>query len=120
MTKIVLKGNPLSTQHLYGISCRGNFAKRYMTAKGKALKKQYQWEAKSQWKGDPVFYPIVVKVRLYFGDKRKRDIDNHSKILYDSLTGIVWDDDNQIRKATTEIFCSKDNPRIEISILKYK
>lgn len=52
--EFVLKGNPQSTQHIYGMTCRGRFATRYMTAKGKALKEDYQWQLKSQYKKKPL------------------------------------------------------------------
>ena len=88
-----------------------------MTAKGKDRKEAYQWEAKRQWKGDPTEKDIEVVVKLYFNNKGKHDIDNFSKILYDALTGIVWEDDSQIKKATTEMLYDKLNPRITIEIL---
>ena len=37
-------------------------------------------------------------MRLYHGTKHKKDIDNYSKIVFDSLNGIVWEDDVQIQK----------------------
>ena len=116
---ITLLGNPLSTQHIYKITCSGGFGRMYMSAVGKDRKEEYQWSAKRQWKGDPVFHPLSIEVKLYFGDKRKRDIDNYGKILWDSLTGIVYGDDNQIRKVSTELFYDKENPRIELEINKY-
>lgn len=51
---ITLTGEPKSTQHIYRYACRGNFRAMYMTAEGKALKEQYQWEANSQGKGPPL------------------------------------------------------------------
>ena len=39
---------------------------------------------------------LMVSIRLFMPDRRRRDIDNYNKILLDSLTGIVWEDDSQI------------------------
>lgn len=46
----------------------------------------------------PVFKTDKVKVNLTlnFKDKRKHDIDNYCKGIFDALTGILWDDDGQI------------------------
>ena len=35
---------------------------------------------------------------LNFKDKTVRDIDNFCKGIFDSLTGILWEDDSQIVK----------------------
>lgn len=88
-----------------------------MSAEGKALKLDYQWQAKSQQKGlQPLTGPIKLSVDLYFGTKRKCDIDNFNKLCYDALTGIVWEDDSQIVEVTTRKFYDKLQPRIEITI----
>ena len=40
---------------------------------------------------------MVVEVHLYPPDGRRRDLDNHLKILCDTLTHAgVWDDDEQV------------------------
>lgn len=39
---------------------------------------------------------LMVQIRLFMPDKRRRDIDNYNKILLDSLTGFIWEDDSQI------------------------
>jgi Holliday junction resolvase RusA-like endonuclease len=90
-----------------------------MTHEGKALKERYQWESKMQWKEPILVGPIYVIVRLYFGTKRKADIDNFNKILYDALTGIVWEDDSQIMVVVTEKHYDKENPRITIGAEKF-
>lgn len=48
---------------------------------------------------------LMVQIRLFMPDKRRRDIDNYFKLLLDSLTGIVWEDDSQIDILTV----SRDN-----------
>lgn len=115
--KIILKGSPLSTQHLYKYTCAKGFPHMYMSKEGTARKEQYQWEAKSQWKGDIIYKSVEINVKLYFKDKTKRDIDNFNKILFDSLTGIVWFDDTQVKKMTIEKDYDKKDPRIEIEII---
>lgn len=88
-----------------------------MTSDGKALKESYKWQAKSQFKKKPYKQEIEVWATLYFGTKRKSDIDNFSKIYLDSLTGIVWEDDSQIVELHTSKRYDKKEPRIEVGVL---
>jgi crossover junction endodeoxyribonuclease RusA len=85
-----------------------------MTAEGKAIKEGYQWEAKSQWKGDPITEPVALSIRFYFATKRRRDLDNQNKLVLDALTGIVYEDDSQIDELHLYRRYDKQNPRIEI------
>ena len=115
--KIILKGNPLSTQHCYKHVCRnGKFPSVYMDARCKTMKEDYMWQAKTQWKRKPLTEELSVGIKLYFGDKRKRDWDNYNKLFLDALEGIVYVNDNQIKKALVEVFYDKENPHIEIII----
>lgn len=118
--KINLIGEPISTNGLYATMCRGNFPSRYMTKRGKDLKEDYQWQVKSQYKGKPMTGLIGMMVSLYFGNKRKNDIDNFNKIVYDALTGLVWVDDSQIEWVRTQKYYDKENPRVELEIYDQK
>ena len=114
--KIILSGNPLSTQSIYRYVCRGRFATCYMSKKGKDLKNHYQLEVREQHKGKVIKEDCELDITLFFGDKRRRDVDNFNKLVLDSLQGIVFEDDKQIQKLTiTKNYC-KENPRIEIVI----
>jgi len=115
--KIVLKGNPLSTQTIYRSACRGRFPTRYMTKRGKELKALYQSEAKKQYKKKIVSTDCALEVTLFFKDKRRRDVDNFNKIILDALEGVVYEDDKQIQKLTITKDYSKENPRVEIKII---
>jgi Holliday junction resolvase RusA-like endonuclease len=87
-----------------------------MTPEGKALKEQYQWEARSQWKGKPLEGDIEVSITLYFGTKRRADLDNFNKLSLDALTGIAYEDDSQISKLTIARAYDKAFPRIQIAV----
>lgn len=88
-----------------------------MKPDGKALKEQYQWEAKAQWRGKPLEGDVDLTINLYFGTKRKADWDNFHKLSCDALTGIVYEDDSQIQRVLVTKHYDKNNPRIEIDVV---
>ena len=113
---IILSGEPKSTQHIYRATCRGGFASTYMTPEGKALKEQYQWEAKVQWKGEPLTGDVALTVRFFFATKRRRDLDNQNKLILDALTGIAYGDDSQIAELHLVRDYDPARPRMEATI----
>lgn len=113
---IILKWNPLSTQHIYWFF-RNSL---YMKKEWKEIKKRYITELTEQYKNWVIEWDLELYIGLYFWDKRKRDLDNYNKIILDSMTWIVYNDDSQIKKLTLEKFYDKENPRVEINILKYE
>ncbi len=117
MAHITLKGNPRSTGTIYKIVCRGRFGSYYVSNEGKATKEAYILEATNQWRKAPLKGDLEIGIKLYFGTKRRCDWDNFHKLSMDALTGIVWVDDSQIRKATVEKFYNKEAPRIEIDLV---
>lgn len=115
--KIILEGAPESTNHLYRSVCSKGRAMVYMSQEGRALKEKYQWAVRAQWRRPSFDGGFIIEVRLYFPDKRRRDIDNYHKIALDSMKGIVFHDDCQIAEMTTKKMIDEKNPRIEIYIL---
>ena len=115
--KITLLGEPKSTNNIYKYHCKFGFPSGYLSAEGKKLKEDYQWQAKSQCKEKISNKPFEIEIKLFFKRDGKHDIDNYGKLLLDSLTGIVWEDDNQIFKQTVSKWQDKNNPRIEITII---
>lgn len=111
---VVLQGEALSTQHIYG--SRGH--RRYMKSDAAALKEAYGWQAKADWNAPPLTVGLAVRIEFYFATNRKRDLDNHNKIVLDALNGIVWEDDKQIddlhlvRNPADPV-----NPRVEVTII---
>ena len=118
--KITIIGKPRSTNNIYKTLCRGNFPTRYLSAEGKALKEDYQWQAKSQWHNGILTGPIKVTIHTYHDNCRKNDWDNFHKLSMDALTGIVYLDDSQIEEATVIKGIDRAIPRIEIEIEEIK
>lgn len=116
MINITLKGEPRSTNNIYKTMCRGSFPSRYLSNEGRNLKEDYQWQIKQQYKDKPLKEELSIVIRTYHGTKRRSDWDNFHKLSMDSLTGLVYEDDSQIVRATVEKLYDKDNPRIEIEL----
>jgi len=108
---ITLEGQPKSTNTLYKSHCRFGYPTVYMTAVGKQLKKDYKWQAKSQWHKQPLKINLAVNIIYYLKTKGKFDLDNANKLVLDSLSGIVYEDDNQI----TELHLFKEYDKKTIS-----
>lgn len=115
---IILKGKPMSNNSIYKTMCRGNFPNRYLSSKAKVLKEDYQWQARKQWKGEPLKCPISVSIHTYHDNHRKNDWDNFHKLSMDALTGICYEDDSQIEQAIVTKHYDKEFPRIEIEIIQ--
>jgi len=115
---ITIKPAPISNNHLYGLTCRGGYASRYMTKEGKELKEAYQLQIMSQYKGKPIEGDVSLVIRVYYPTKRLPDIDNAQKVIWDSMIGIIIKDDKQIKELHAFKDYDKDNPRVEFLITK--
>jgi crossover junction endodeoxyribonuclease RusA len=61
--------------------------------------------------------PLCVKIELYEPDNRKRDVDNYTKILFDSLTKArFWTDDSIILEKNIRKMGKSDKPRVVLSV----
>ncbi len=112
MISLTLRPAPLSTNHIYKVAQN----RVYMTAEGRSLKEAYQWQAKSQWKRSCIQKSVALTLFVYYGDKRKHDIDNGNKLLLDALTGIVYKDDGQITMLHVFKRFDVDDPRVDIDV----
>ena len=117
---------------------RGKFVTTYDPPKSVAYKKLVKLQASAQYKDSPLTGALcadvlvyrsmpkggskVLKQRRLSGEDRpitKPDVDNYYKAVTDALTGIVYEDDNQIVHMSGDKFYT-DNPRVELTITKFK
>ncbi len=57
-----------------------------------------------------------VDMQVFFPDKRRRDLDNVEKELFDSLAKALHFDDKQIVDKRSQKFYDKSNPRVEVEL----
>jgi len=114
--KITLIWNPLSTQHIYWQ--RWKF--RFMKKDAKERKEEYIETIKNEYKWNVLENDIELVIKLYFGDKRRRDIDNYHKLSLDSMSWLVYVDDVQIKRMIVEKYYDKENARIEVEFKEIK
>jgi hypothetical protein len=81
-----------------------------MTAEGKALKRP-SVGSEGAVEGKPLEGDVALLITLYFGTKRRADIDNFNKLSLDALTSIVYEDDSQIAELTLTRAYDKARPQ---------
>jgi len=69
----------------------------------------------------PITVGVEVTVILCPPDKRRRDLDNYQKALFDSLTHArVWADDSQIKRFTVEWGEITKGGKAEVTITEFQ
>lgn len=118
MFTLVIKGQIVSKKNNKQICGRGNrkfirSSDRYIEWNADAvmqLRRQYH---------RPPLEKCKVIIRFYYKDRRKRDTDNGSNSVFDTLkdAGVIIDDNWMVViKHMVEPFYDKENPRVEIDI----
>ncbi len=113
MKTITLLTKPVPVNQKYSV-IRG---KMFLSKDYRNTKEAMEWEVKSQIKGEPLKGEVTLNIMFYYGDNRKRDIDAYLKILLDSMSGIVYEDDCQISEMHVFKEVDKEKPRTVIQIL---
>ena len=85
-----------------------------MKKDAKERKEQYVETIKNEYKWNVLENDIELVIKLYFGDLRRRDIDNYHKLSLDSMSWLIYNDDVQIKRMVVEKYYDKQNPRIEV------
>lgn len=58
---------------------------------------------------------MVVELRVYWPDRRRRDMHNLHKLLADALEGFVGSDDRWFLMRDMDFSVNRDNPRVEVT-----
>lgn len=108
--KALILPYPPSTNHLYA-TVRG---RRVLTKEGRLFKERASMLALASGMR-PLDGELTVTVNI-FRPRRAGDLDNSLKSLLDSLRGVAWHDDSQVKRIEAERFEDKADPRVEITV----
>jgi len=115
--KLVFKGNPLTKDNEKIMGKHGKF---FLSEKYKRFERSLaiQFEAQKPKNFSITASKIRVKMKLYFKDKRRRDVQNYPKSILDAFNGVIWLDDSQIYELHLYKDFDRKNPRIEMEVMK--
>ncbi len=85
---------PISVNAMY----RSFKGRTILSARGRTFKKEISEFLSSLENIDKIYGDVCVEIHIMFADKRKRDIDNYSKAILDSLKDVLFEDDCCIQK----------------------
>lgn len=76
------------------------------------IRRPFGWPHQSK----DVLFGMVV--RVFHGDRRRRDNDNCVKAIKDALNGVAYVDDHQVQKTYVEWTLDRENPRAEVTLVR--
>ena len=66
---------------------------------------------------EPIRTPVRVSIKAYAPDRRKRDIDNILKGLFDAMTHThIWEDDSQVKELHITMMGTDKPGRVEVEV----
>jgi Holliday junction resolvase RusA-like endonuclease len=99
-----------SVNHYLGERVVGKIVMKYLTKEAKEFKATFDEEirkelVKNHNNSSPFYLDrLEVNLKLYFNNRRKHDVENYSKVVLDTMQGILFKDDSQVIKITEEKF----------------
>ncbi len=112
MIKFVVHGTPIPKQSYRAVKGGG-----YLYPRVVAWEQLISAYARQVMGGrSPLFGNLAMTILFVLPDHRKRDLDNLSKAVCDSLNGIVFEDDSQIVDLHLTKRVSKQAPGIFVTI----
>lgn len=116
MIKIIVPGKPLSKSNSKAIN---KYGKSYIPNEFKEYEDRVIHACKTCYNGLPIEEKCILILKLYFPDKRIRDVHNYPKSICDGIekSGLI-SNDKLFKPVVIQEYFSKDNPRAEIEIYK--
>ena len=108
-----LNTTPVPVNSLYSI----HHGRKLLTKRGREKKEEIAFELRTKFKGSITSEEVpLIELGFFFGDNRRRDVDGPIKFIMDAFSGVVYEDDSQLKSIRATKHIDKTNPRIEVTI----
>jgi Holliday junction resolvase RusA-like endonuclease len=113
------KGRPRFTK--YGHPYTPKTTKKYeQSVRVAALAALTEWRNENNGQKWNVTGPFALNAFLFFGDRRKRDIDNVLKSISDALNKLLYDDDHQLDEISAKRRYDIRSPRAVVTVSRLR
>lgn len=115
MNQIYLATKVPSVNHYW----KGSGRHRYVSPQGRTFKQRVAWQAKRNnfqlLEGD-----VEVVIEWFKKGRQRGDLDNIFKVILDSLNGVGYQDDKQVKSITAKMWEQTGTDGVEIRVLPMK
>lgn len=121
MSRLIIPVPP-SVNHAYrNYTTKRGQRRRVLTSEAESFKSEAGWSAtawrsQTRWVMPAEGTKIIMRVWCYWGSAQRRDTDNVLKLTQDSLTGILWVDDQWVLPQVIDFAVDRGKPRLEIEL----
>jgi Holliday junction resolvase RusA-like endonuclease len=103
-----------SWNHLYILRGSRQFLDKWAIKHKKILiRHAKQWVIENEWK-IPKNHKVIVRMWVFWNDRRRRDCHNIDKLILDSFEGVIYEDDSFVLLRFMDFDIDRENPRIEV------
>lgn len=65
---------------------------------------------------EPLTGRVAIRIHFHNGNRRRRDLDNMTKLILDALNGVAYVDDHQVDRITATKQYAPGNPHTHVTI----
>ncbi len=113
MISLVVPGDPVAKARARTTRNKGT----YTPARTREATERVAWAARAAMAGrPPTTEPVVVSLRFYCKTRRRPDVDNLTKLVFDACNRIIFADDCQVAELHCWRTLADPNPRTEILV----
>lgn len=116
MIKIIIPGKPMSKSNSKAIN---KYGKSYLPDEFKEYENKVIHACKTVYTGNSIDEKCIMVLKLFFADKRIRDVHNYPKSICDGIekSGLITND-KFFKPVVIQKYFDKNNPRAEVEIYK--